>query len=296
MKIVITGASGMIGRALRADFQRDGHTVTRLVRRAPAEPDERRWDPAGGADPELVSGADLVINLAGAGLADRRWSADYKRQVMDSRVRSARTLAEMITAAEHPPGRLLAMSGIRYYGVDRGDTELDEDAEPGHDGFLPEVTHAWDRETEGLPIPVSRLRVGLVLSRQGGLLPPLLSQFRFGLGGPLGSGREFWSCVTLTDVVRAVRFLAELPGAGGPYNVVAPSPARSGDFARELAAALHRPAVLRYPTPLLRLLMGQMATEVLASLRVVPRRLLDAGFRFEHPDLPTSVRHALGDG
>jgi hypothetical protein len=289
MRIVIAGSSGLIGTALRRSYAADGHTVVRLVRREPAAEDERRWAP----DPGLVAGADIVVNLAGAGLGERRWTRAYQEVLRRSRIDTAHTLAVMTARADPPPRVLVSASGMRYYGVDRGDVELTETADSGRDGFLPDVTREWEQATEPATIPVCHLRMGLVLARDGGLLAQLLPFFRNGLGGRLGSGRAFWSYVGLTDAVRAIRFVAESPGARGPYNITTPNPVRGIEFTRTLAAVVGRPAVLRVPTWAMRLALGKVAPEVLGSLRVLPARLTEAGFRFTQPELQQVLRGEL---
>lgn len=293
MKVVIAGSSGLIGTALRRSYTADGHTVIRLVRRTPAADDERRWDPAAAPDPDLLAGADVVVNLAGAGLGDRRWTRAYQEVLRRSRIDTAHTLAVMTALADPRPRVLVSASGMRYYGVDRGDVELTEAADSDPAGFLPAVTREWEQATAPATIPVCHLRMGLVLARDGGVLPQLLGLFRKGLGGRLGSGREFWSYAGLTDAVRAIRFIAESPGASGPYNITTPNPVRSAEFTRTLAEVVGKPAVLRVPTWAMRLAMGKVAPEVLGSLRVLPARLTEAGFRFTEPELAQVLRREL---
>jgi uncharacterized protein len=303
VRVVIAGSSGLIGGGLRAAYRRDGHEVVRLVRRPSQGPDEARWDPAR-PDPRLVEGADAVINLAGAPLGDRRWTAAYRELIESSRVGTAGALAGMVAqAAAGTSGAsagpvLVSMSGIRYYGVDRGDEELTEASTAGSDGFLPLVTARWEASTraaEEAGVRVVHLRTALVLSASGGLVPRLLTPFRFGLGTTLGSGRAYWSFLTLHDAVAAIRFLAERPEASGAYNLSAPAPVRAADFTRALAAAVGRPAWLRLPVWALRVGVGQMGPEVLGSLRVLPERLTAAGFRFRDGDVEAAVRMALRD-
>jgi len=297
VRVVVAGASGLIGGGLRAAYRRDGHEVVRLVRRAAQGADEVRWDP-GRPDPRLVEGADAVINLAGAPLGDRRWNAAYREVIESSRVGTAAALAGMVARAAAGPSVLVSMSGIRYYGVDRGDEELTEASGAGSDGFLPLVTARWEASTraaEEAGVRVVHLRTALVLSASGGLLPRLLTPFRFGLGATLGSGRAYWSFLTLHDAVAAIRFLAERPEASGAYNLSAPTPVHASEFTRALATAVGRPAWLRLPVWALRVGVGQMGPEVLGSLRVLPERLTAAGFRFRDGDVETAVRMALRD-
>lgn len=294
MRVVVAGSSGLIGTALVRSWERGGHTVIRLVRRAAGTPAERSWDPAA-TTPDLLAGADVVVNLAGAPIG-RRWTARYRRLILDSRVGPAHALATMCARADHPPRVYLCASGIRFYGIDRGDEVLTE-ATPGYaDGFLPRVAHLWEAATEPAQdagVRVCRLRFGLVLSRSGGMLARMLPYFRTGLGARIGTGRQFWSYVSLVDAVRAVRHLAEHPGAAGPFNITAPDPVRSGQFTRELAGLLGRPAALRMPVPALRLVMGGVSEEAVGSLRVHPDRLLATGFGHAHPELGGALRSAL---
>jgi len=297
VRVVVAGSSGLIGGGLRAAYRRDGHEVVRLVRRAAQGADEVRWDP-GRPDPRLVEGADAVINLAGAPLGDRRWNAAYREVIESSRVGTAAALAGMVARAAAGPSVLVSMSGIRYYGVDRGDEELTEASGAGSDGFLPLVTARWEASTraaEEAGVRVVHLRTALVLSASGGLLPRVLTPFRFGLGATLGSGRAYWSFLTLHDAVAAIRFLAERPEASGAYNLSAPTPVHASEFTRALATAVGRPAWLRLPVWALRVGVGQMGPEVLGSLRVLPERLTAAGFRFRDGDVETAVRMALRD-
>jgi uncharacterized protein (TIGR01777 family) len=272
--------------------------VRRLVRREPAGADERRFDPDE-PDPALVDGADVVVNLAGSPLTGR-WTATARQAVRTSRIGTARALAAMVAGADSPPPVFLSASGIRWYGIDRGDEELTEASDPGpYEGLLPTVAQDWEKAAAvagGRGTRVIHLRLGLVLSGGGGLLKPLLPLFRAGLGMRFGTGREYWSHVSLADAVGAVRFLAKLPGGDGAYNVTAPSPARNRDFATALGRALGRPVGLSLPPALLRPVLGELAREVLGSLRVVPRRLTEAGFGFRHPDVDTAIRAALSDG
>lgn len=297
MRVVIAGSSGLIGGALRAACQGDGHDVVRLVRRPARTPDEVQWDP-GRPDPRLVDGADALINLAGAPLDDRRWNPRYRDLIAASRIDTASALATMAARAAAPPSALVSMSGIRYYGVDRGDEELTEVSAAGTDGFLPLVTARWEAATRPAAeagVRVCHLRTGLVLSATGGLLPRLLTPFRFGLGATLGSGRSYWSFLTSHDTVAGIRFLTEHPETRGPYNLSAPTPVRAADFTKALASAVGKPAWLRLPVWALRVGVGQMGPEVLGSLRVLPQRLTAAGFRFRDGDIESALRVVLAE-
>ncbi|MEV0701924.1 TIGR01777 family oxidoreductase [Saccharopolyspora sp. NPDC050389] len=296
MLVVMAGASGLIGTALRRSLESDGHTVRRLVRRQPASPDEVRWDPVAEPSSAWVAGAEVIVNLAGAPLGGQRWTRGYKSLLLRSRIDSAHMLAVAAAAAHRPPRVMISASGIRFYGVDRGDEVLGESASGVADGFLPTVTRAWEEATSpasAAGIAVCHLRLGLVVSRYGGFLPRLLPMFRVGLGATLGSGSEFWSYVSLADAVRAIRFLMARPGAEGPYNIAVPNPIRSRAFTHALASAIGKQALLRVPTGLLRVAMGQVGPEVLGSLRVVPTRLTEAGFESWHPDIASVLDDAL---
>jgi uncharacterized protein len=296
MRVVITGSSGLIGSALRHSLEADQHVVIRLVRRPPRAPAELAWDPAGVPQPRLVDGADVVVNLAGATLRARRWTTSYQDLLRQSRMAAAENVAAMAAAAAAPPAVLISASGMRYYGVDRGDEILTEASTPGSPGFLPAVARDMEAAAQAAAsagIRVCHLRLGLVLSRQGGVLPTLLPLFRAGLGAQVGSGREYWSYVSLADAVRAVRFLATHPGTSGPYNITTPHPVRSEQFTQALAAEVGKRARLRVPMGAVRLAMGSTATEVFGSLRVVPARLTEAGFHHQHPDEHTALRNAL---
>lgn len=290
MNVVIAGAGGLIGTALRRSLEGDGHAVTRVVRRAPQAPGEIGWPPT----PFDLARADVVVNLAGAGLGDRRWTPSYKKVLLDSRIETTAALVELCVKAR--PAVLISASGMRWYGVDRGDEPLTETSAPASSGFLPLVAQRWEAATQPAQdagIRVCHLRMGLVLSRQGGVLPELLPWFRSGLGATIGSGREYWSQVSLDDTIRAIRFLAADPTADGPYNITAPNPARSREFTTALARELDRPAFLRLPIWPLRIALGEVAPEVLGSLRVLPDRLTKSGFIFHHPDLVSALRAAL---
>jgi uncharacterized protein (TIGR01777 family) len=298
MRVVVAGASGLVGTALCASYRYGGHEVCRLVRRQPVTEDERRWDPTA-PDPDLVDGYDVLVNLAGSPL-NRRWTHAQKDAIRHSRIGTAGALATMAAEAKRPPPVFLSASGIRFYGIDRGDEELTESSDPGpYEGLLPRTAQDWEKATgkaQNARTNVIHLRTGLVLSRKGGLLKPLLPLFRSGLGARFGTGREYWSHVSLADAVGAIRFLAKLPGAVGAYNVTAPEPARNRDFATALGRALRRPATISIPYPILRAALGGMADEVFGGLKVIPERLTEAGFGFRHPDVDTAIRAALTDG
>jgi uncharacterized protein (TIGR01777 family) len=295
MRIVMAGSSGLVGTALSRSYRDAGHTVVRLVRREPRAAGEVRWDPVR-PGPRLLDGADVVVNLAGAGIATRRWTRRYEDVLFRSRVETASALALLATEATRPPAAILSASGIRYYGIDRGDEPLTEASRPGYGGVLPTVAQAWEAAAQparDAGIRVCHLRLGLVLSRHGGLLPPLLRLFRSGVGAYFGSGREFWSYISLTDTVRAIRFLTDDPAAAGPYNLSGPDPLRNRELLRVLARATGARVLVRLPLPVLRVALGRIATEVFGGLRVLPDRLETAGFVFDQPAADATIRAAL---
>lgn len=295
MRIAVTGASGFLGSALVPALRADGHHVLRLVRRATREADEVRWDPrTGQLDAGALEGVAAAVHLTGAGVGDRRWTRAYRREIRESRVLSTRTLSRALAALHPRPEVLLSASAIGYYGA-TGDMAVDESAGSGTT-FLAGVVRDWEAATEPAReagIRVAHLRTGLVMDRRGGAFARLLPLVRLGLAGPLGSGRQYWSWITLADELRAVRFLLERELAG-PVNLTAPAPARNRDLVRALARAAHRPALLPVPPFALRLVVGQFASEILISQRVLPRRLLQAGFSFSFPGLDTAVPAVLG--
>lgn len=288
-RVVVAGSSGQIGSALSAALRERGTEVVRLVRRAPEATDERRWDPScGELDPTVLEGADAVITLAGAGVGDRRWTPSYKQLLLTSRVETTQTLARAAAQAGVP--RMVAGSAVGIYG-DRADEVLTEDSAPGH-SYLSEVVRAWE-EAAGpareAGIPVAHARTGLVATRSGGATEPLVRLGRLGLGGPLGRGRQWWPLISLDDEVAALTWLLDTD-VDGPVNLAPPQPYRQRDVAQEIGRQLHRPALLPAPSPALRVVLGEFAGEILASTRVLPSRLSDAGFAWEHADLPTLVR------
>jgi len=293
MRIAVTGSSGLIGTALTDAVRRDGDEVIRLVRRPPRAADEVTWDPAaadGGLDPAALAGLDAVLNLAGAPVAARRWTQARKAELRASRITATAGLVAALQAMDHPPVTLLSGSAIGWYS-DTGDREVDESA-PAGTGFLAELVKDWEAaagQARSAGIRVVTLRSGLVLARQGGLIGRLAPLFRLGLGGQVGSGTQFMSWIALTDHVRALRYLLGNQAIDGPVNLTAPEPVTNADFTAALAKALGRPALLRAPAVMIRTALGELSSELLASARVVPRRLLEAGFDFEYPDIASAL-------
>ena len=297
MRIAVTGSTGLIGTALVAALRDGGHRVIRLVRRTPASEDEIAWDPlapTGGLAPGALDGLDAAVHLAGANVADRRWTAAYKEEIRASRVRGTRALAGALAAASAPPSVLLSGSAIGWYG-DTGGREVDESS-PAGSGFLPDVVREWEaaaRQAEEADIRVVTMRSGVVMSRRGGVLARMLPPFRLGLGARLGSGTQVMSWITLADYVTIVSFLLARPEITGPVNLTTPHPVTNAEFTSALAAAVHRPGLLFLPEPALRLALGGVSSDILASARVMPRRLEAAGYRFRFPDLPAALAAEL---
>jgi uncharacterized protein (TIGR01777 family) len=294
MKIVVSGASGLIGSALVPALRAEGHEVLRLVRRAAVAPDEVEWDPAAGTfDRERLVGTTAFVNLSGANL-DRRWTDQAKREILESRTKTTGLLASV--AAELDAGvALVCAGGAGIYG-NRGDEILTEEAQPG-DGFLADVmrqTEASSAPARDAGVRVVHFRQGIVLSRDGGALRRMLPFFRLGLGGPVGSGKQWWSWVSLPDVVAGYQHVLGSDVAG-PVNLVAPNPVTSHQFAKALGRAIRRPAVLPAPSVAMKMLFGQKGEEVLLyGQRVLPARLLDAGFAFSAPTIDAGFERALG--
>jgi uncharacterized protein (TIGR01777 family) len=297
MRILVSGASGLVGRALCARLPAAGHAVVRLVRRAATRPDEVAWDPvAGTLDPAALAGFDAVVHLAGAGIADRRWTPARRRELVDSRVRSTTLLANALAAAPSPPRVLLSASASGWYG-DRGDEPLAETSGPGT-GFLAGLARAWEgaaAPAAAAGIRVAHPRTGVVLAPHGGALAKLLPLFRLGLGGPLGSGAQWWSWITLDDLLASFVHAIGHADVRGPFNAATPSPLTNAGFTRALGRALRRPAWLPAPAFALRLALGRdLADEaLLSSQRLVPALLERTGFRFGDPELEPALRRLL---
>lgn len=296
MKIVIAGASGLIGTTLVRALRGVGHDVFRLVRRAAQRDDEITWDPAAGRiDAARLAGVEAAVNLAGENVG-HRWTSARRERILRSRVEATRTLVDALGRLEQRPRVLLNASAVGFYG-NRGDELLTETSPIGH-GFLPEVCLAWETHAgtaTRLGIRTVMLRFGTVLAPNDGALARMLPLFRLGLGGPLGNGRQWMSWISIDDVVGAVLHVLNDTRCSGPVNTVAPEPVTNAQFTRVLARAIHRPAVLPAPAFALRLVFGGMADEaLLASTRAQPKRLLDTGYTFRHATLPGALGALLG--
>ncbi len=311
MKVAVTGSSGLIGTALVASLRADGHEVIRFVRRPPRAADEVRWDPRA-ADAGLIAfgapgpsapggtreldGVGACVHLAGAGVADRRWTARYKAEIRASRVLGTRALAGALAKLSPPPATLVAASAIGWYG-DTGDREVDESA-PAGQAFLARLVRDW--EAAAAPAADAGIRVvhprsGLVLTPRGGMLARLLPLAQMGLCPRFASGRQAMSWISLSDEIGAIRFLLGRKDISGPVNLTAPAPATNAEFTDALTAAVGRRDLpwLRVPAPVLRLALGEAAVELLASARVLPKRLQEAGYEFRYPTLPEALSAEL---
>jgi uncharacterized protein (TIGR01777 family) len=293
--VAVAGASGLIGSALVRSLRADGHEVVRLVRRAPRAADEVRWDPeAQRVDAAGLMGCAAVVNLAGAGVASRRWSDAYKARLRASRVLGTAALAEAVASLDERPRVFVNGSAIGFYG-ETGGLVVDESAPPG-DGFLPSLCVEWEEATAAAQeagIRTVFARTGLVVARNGGAWGPLFPLFRAGLGGRLGNGRQYWSFISLHDEVAALRHLLDTPSLAGPVNLTAPEPVTNREVTAVMGRVLRRPTLVSVPSVALRVVLGEMAGDVLGSTRAVPRRLLDSGFTFAFPGVEDAVRAAL---
>lgn len=293
MRILVSGASGLIGSALVPSLETAGHGVTRLVRAQPRA-GEILWDPGGALDPAALQAFDAVVHLAGESIAGR-WTASKKSRIVNSRVQGTQALSVLLTRLARPPQVLVCASAVGYYG-DRGDQVLTEDSPPGS-GFLAETCQQWEKATEPAAragIRVVNLRIGFVLEPRGGGLGKMLRPFRLGLGGRLGSGRQWMSWVAIDDVVAAIQHALATSTLRGPVNAVAPNPVTNSEFTRILGEVLHRPTIFPVPAFAVRLAFGEMGQELLLySQRADPSRLRSSGCQFRHPELKPALEHLL---
>ena len=296
MKILISGSHGLVGAALADALKSEGHEVFPLVRRAPHSESEVEWYPERGSLAlARLEGMDAVIHLAGENIAEGRWSEEKKRRIRESRVKGTTVLSEALANLRHPPKTLICASAIGYYG-DRGDEILTEESTPGKD-FLAEVCVEWERATGSAAakgIRVVNTRFGVILSADGGALKKMLPPFRMGVGGRVGSGKQWMSWIALDDVIGGLKFALTNEELSGPVNFVTPNPATNAEFTRTLGKALSRPTLLPIPAFGVRLVFGEMADALLlSSQRVAPSRLRDAGYPFDYSTLEGALRNAL---
>ncbi|MET7421023.1 TIGR01777 family oxidoreductase [Dactylosporangium sp. NPDC005555] len=295
MQILIAGASGFLGGRLVPHLRAAGHQVTQLVRRPARNPGELRWDPAAGLlDASALAGKDAVINLAGAGVGDRRWTEQYKRTLRTSRVDTTSTLAKAIAAAgDQRPRVLLNSSAVGFYG-DTGDRAVDEQSPPG-EGFLADLCQVWEAAThpaEDAGTRVTLLRTGFPLAKDGGLLKPLYLQFKLFAGGRMGNGRQYLPWMSLPDWLNAVSYLLDRD-VSGPVNLTGPEPVTNAEFSHALAKVLHRPNLLPVPGIALKVAVGEFGGEAVASQRVLPGVLVREGFPFAHRTVGAALQQAV---
>ena len=285
-RIAITGASGLIGSALVGHLKSEGHTVQRLVRRTPVSPDEVQWDPKTGyVDLDALRGVDAIIHLAGAGVGDKRWNKKYKAEILNSRLMGTTTIANAVT--ELQPDVFISASAIGWYG-ESGNRAVVESDKCGDD-FLAAVCREWEAAADlAQNTRTVKIRTGLVLDPTGGALGKMLPLFRFGLGGKMGNGKQWWSWITLHDLIRAITFLLE-GDISGPVNLTAPNPVTNQEFTSALARAMHRPALFPAPAIALKIALGGFSSEILGSKKVVPSALTEAGFEWDYPHITNAL-------
>ena len=285
-RIAVTGASGLIGSALVGYLKSQGHTVQRLVRRAAVSSEEITWDPiAGTVDMEALAGVDAVIHLAGAGVSDKRWTKKYKSEILNSRLLGTTTIAKAVAIVK--PQVFISASAIGWYG-ESGNRAVIESDRVGDD-FLAAVCHEWESAADlAGDVRTVKLRTGLVLDPTGGALGKMLPIFRFGLGGKLSNGKQWWSWITLHDQIRAIAFLLENK-VSGPVNLTSPNPVTNSEFTAGLARAMHRPALFPVPALALKIVLGGFSAEVLGSKKVMPQALTEAGFTFDYPHISSAL-------
>ena len=293
MRVLVTGSRGLIGSALVPELESAGHSVTRLVRGKPGR-NEIRWDPEGQLDPATLAGFDAVVHLAGESIAGR-WSDSKKQRISDSRIQGTHTLVNALMVSTSRPRVMVSASAVGYYG-DRGDELLTEQSAPGND-FLANVCQRWEQAVEeaaSAGIRTVELRIGLVLSKHGGGLAQMLPPFRMGVGGRMGSGRQYWPWVSIRDVVGAILHALQTEAMRGPYNTVAPQTMTNAEFTKTLGQVLHRPTIFPMPAFVVRTAFGEMGTALLlSSQRVSPKKLEGTGYRFNHPELKPALEELL---
>jgi uncharacterized protein (TIGR01777 family) len=295
MRIVLAGASGFLGTAWRDHLAQQGHEVVRLVRGEVMSANESSWDPMRGqVDQAVIEEADVVACLSGANIAHVPWSASYRRTFVDSRVKTTGTLARAIARSDRKPA-FVAQNGISGYG-DRGAQASTEDTPTDAEGFMAQLTRDWEAATEPAAEAGARvavMRTSVVLDRRGGAFKPILLAFRAGVGGPLGSGDQYFSTISLTDWLRAATWLAENDDAHGAYNLSAPNQTTNKEFGRVLGHMVHRPSLFKVPSFAIKAALRDSASDIVGSMRVEPRRLPDEGFEFLHPTLESRLAAAL---
>jgi uncharacterized protein (TIGR01777 family) len=287
-RIAITGSSGLIGSALVGHLKSEGHTVQRLVRRDPISSDEIKWDPKSGyVDIEALRGVDAVIHLAGVGVGDKRWSKKYRAEILNSRLLGTTAIANAV--AEVKPSVFISASAIGWYGEsgNRGVIESDSSG----DDFLAAVCREWEAAADlaGTSVRTVKIRTGLVLDPTGGALGKMLPLFRIGLGGKLGSGKQWWSWITLHDHIRAIDFILSHKEIEGPVNLTSPNPVTNQEFTSALARAMKRPALFPAPAIALKLALGGFSSEILGSKKVIPQKLSEAGFTWDYPHFSSAL-------
>jgi hypothetical protein len=294
MRILVSGASGPIGAALLRSLKAQGSAVTRWVRNSATGNDQIVWDPSRPLSPDSVSGFDAVIHLAGESIVGR-WTDAKKRRILDSRSQGTGHLAEAVAKASQPPRVFISASAVGFYG-NRGDEILSEDSASG-EGFAAEICRQWEAATQPAAkagIRTAQMRIGVVMSADGGALPKMLTPFRLGLGGRLGNGRQWWTWVSVRDVVGAIQHVLNHNSLSGPVNAVAPNPVTNAEFTRILASVLNRPAIFPIPAFAVRMIFGEMGEELfLGSQRVEPTKLAASGYQFQHPDLKNALKEIL---
>jgi len=295
MKVVVTGASGLIGSALVSALVSAGHEVITLVRRSPRKANEREWNPAGEPNPSLVEGADAVVHLA-AETIKGWWTRSKKERILESRVRGTEMIAKSIAAADQKPRVFVSASGVGYYGH-RKDEVLTEESANGF-GFLATLAKQWEKATrpaEQAGVRTVLLRISVVLSNRGGALQAMLPSFRMGMGGKVANGKQYWPWITLDDMVHTILFAIENNSLSGPVNVCAPQHTTNRVFTRALGKTLHRPTLFPLPSVVVTLVLGEMGQEaLLTSIRAEPQKLKAAGFSFRHPEIEEALQFVLG--